>query len=154
LGSLLSVNDIKKLFNKCVGELKQEPFENETLYALSGLFDILSDTTGKLVWSAVRPFMALLASEVSELNRVMPLMYGVIDEKIRQKELGEIKGLVDECASILAEIRDELCSDKYDSSKILECLGKLDKIYLKLIHKRLRLTQIIEVIRPIPPPPE
>jgi len=153
--SLLSIEDLKRLFDKCLKELKQEPAENEALYDFSALFDLLSDTTGKLVWSAVRPFMALLANEISELNRVLLPTYGLIDESFRKKVLEESKELINDIASVIDEIGKELCKEgEYDSLKIIELLGKLDKNYLKLIRKRLAFERIISIIRPIPPPPE
>jgi len=159
MDSLLSIDDLRKLFDKCIEELRQEPPENETLYNFSGLFDILSDTTGKPVWSAIRPFMALLANEISEINILMPSMYGVIDEEVRRRVLREFKELLNQTASIIDKIKKELCEgneygNEYNGSKIIELLGKLDKIYLKIIHERVKLAQTLRAIKPIPPPPE
>ncbi|MBS7605724.1 hypothetical protein KEJ31_05435 [Candidatus Bathyarchaeota archaeon] len=97
----------------------------------------------------------MLANEISELNRVLLPTYGLIDESFRKKVLEESKELINDIASVIDEIGKELCKEgEYDSLKIIELLGKLDKNYLKLIRKRLAFERIISIIRPIPPPPE
>lgn len=153
MATLLSIENLKEFFDKCIRELRQEPPEVSTLYMFSGLFDVLADTTKRSEWSAVRPFMALLASEIMEFNQLMILTYGFIDETVRRTEERNFRETLNEICQTISEIKEELCErNPPDPNRIIQCIAKLDKCYLKLIRRRARLSEILQRLREMQPP--